>query len=780
MDLPFVLDIAIGLIFIYLILSLLASEIQEIIATLLQWRAVHLKKSIEVLLTGGEGAAEEKRVREFADNLYSNPLIKNINQEAKGWFETTIRSVTWGIGSVYRQAKALLGASDRSTFGGNKHSGPSYINAETFTTTLLESSGIPILIQKLSELKLEEFVRTDIEAAIAAAQSLLNPAPQSEISPVDPTVDLTTAGMETVDMPSATQILDDEALTPDQRDQLQLEVDNFQQKLDSIVHEFKSQRASLETSLKWIAYRLDRFIENCSRICSSGNSRTQLFLERLQDIKQEIFEASEDGRSMNVRPILLSTLKPSLVEIVEAVNDKNSVTYQRLLTVIEQKVGSLIPAKFQEELLRELQVVLSKFSVITQGTELETQFDQLRQQLHSLVTAETSHSPETQWALANQMLSERDRYIDQTESVLADVDLLNDLYALKQIPLPAFQHELSHEIELVLDGFRDITRNTQLYIRLDQLRQRLDEIISQFVSGQIVLLTAINQMIAERNAYIDNAEHYVNREQIKEKRRKSFLREIHYLKRPKDYFTSLDNRVAMLAWLSAPSAALAEEIKYHSEIYRQVLEIIDSQEISDYTKAVESIDKLPKPVKESLSVLARRAQEKVTSIEQEVSQFQHEIENWFDRSMERASGVYKRNAKGAAILIGSLIAIAVNADTFHIVNRLSKDSLLRNSIAQSAAQISDNAQGDISEVQKQVNTALNQLPLPIGWDEANRTQQRLANQGWPIPFLKTFFGWLVSGIAISMGASFWFDLLGKVVNVRNSGKPPAKQDQPTK
>ena len=36
MNLPVVFDIAIGLIFIYLILSLLAAEIQELITTILQ------------------------------------------------------------------------------------------------------------------------------------------------------------------------------------------------------------------------------------------------------------------------------------------------------------------------------------------------------------------------------------------------------------------------------------------------------------------------------------------------------------------------------------------------------------------------------------------------------------------------------------------------------------------------------------------------------------------------------------------------------------------------
>ena len=52
MSLPIVLEIAIGLIFVYLTLSLVASEIQEILSALLQWRAEHLKRSIEQLLAG--------------------------------------------------------------------------------------------------------------------------------------------------------------------------------------------------------------------------------------------------------------------------------------------------------------------------------------------------------------------------------------------------------------------------------------------------------------------------------------------------------------------------------------------------------------------------------------------------------------------------------------------------------------------------------------------------------------------------------------------------------
>ena len=49
MNLPTIFNIAIGLIFIYLVLSLFASQIQEVIATILEWRAEQLTQAIENL-----------------------------------------------------------------------------------------------------------------------------------------------------------------------------------------------------------------------------------------------------------------------------------------------------------------------------------------------------------------------------------------------------------------------------------------------------------------------------------------------------------------------------------------------------------------------------------------------------------------------------------------------------------------------------------------------------------------------------------------------------------
>ncbi len=105
MNLPFIFDIALGLVFTYLILSLLASEIQELIATLLQWRAAHLRKSIEILLAGGVRNPEEAKIIQLVNQIYGNPLVRNINQEAKGVLATLPRKVTWAFSSLTRPFK---------------------------------------------------------------------------------------------------------------------------------------------------------------------------------------------------------------------------------------------------------------------------------------------------------------------------------------------------------------------------------------------------------------------------------------------------------------------------------------------------------------------------------------------------------------------------------------------------------------------------------------------------------------------------------------------------
>ncbi|MFN7524442.1 MAG: hypothetical protein ACK5RD_15095, partial [Aphanizomenon sp.] len=127
MNLPFILDVVLGLMFIYLILSLLASEIQELLTTVLQWRAQHLRKSIEILLAGDTQNSENPEIIQLVNKIYSNPLIQSINQEAKGLLATLPRKVTWAMGSFFSLWRKSSSRFKKETiFGDQKRSAPSY------------------------------------------------------------------------------------------------------------------------------------------------------------------------------------------------------------------------------------------------------------------------------------------------------------------------------------------------------------------------------------------------------------------------------------------------------------------------------------------------------------------------------------------------------------------------------------------------------------------------------------------------------------------------------
>jgi hypothetical protein len=57
--------------------------------------------------------------------------------------------------------------------------------------------------------------------------------------------------------------------------------------------------------------------------------------------------------------------------------------------------------------------------------------------------------------------------------------------------------------------------------------------------------------------------------------------------------------------------------------------------------------------------------------------------------------------------------------------------------------------------------------LPIGWVKGGFGPT-------------TIFGWVITALAASLGAPFWFDLLNKFINVRASGKPPEEEPKSPK
>jgi hypothetical protein len=148
------------------------------------------------------------------------------------------------------------------------------------------------------------------------------------------------------------------------------------------------------------------------------------------------------------------------------------------------------------------------------------------------------------------------------------------------------------------------------------------------------------------------------------------------------------------------------------------------------------------------------------------------IEGWFDDSMDRLSGWYKRRAQVLILALAIGVSIGMNVDTIRLVSTLYRDATVRAAVvaaAQRAAAQSGTAdsQAPLTMID-QVQQELQQLNLPVGWSDPK--QHPSLDQ--PFGLLVALIGWLITGFAVSQGAPFWFDLLNKLVNVRSTGQPP--------
>jgi len=150
-------------------------------------------------------------------------------------------------------------------------------------------------------------------------------------------------------------------------------------------------------------------------------------------------------------------------------------------------------------------------------------------------------------------------------------------------------------------------------------------------------------------------------------------------------------------------------------------------------------------------------------------EFKNKVELWFNDVMDRASGWYKRNTQRILILVGVSMAVIFNVDSLEIYGSLSRDPETASKLALEATQI-PGVQTDSPTFQQEVTNLLAEnmevlkSPVGIGWENV------VIRELTPLDWAMKVFGWLVTALAISLGAPFWFDILKKMVNVRSSGK----------
>lgn len=262
----------------------------------------------------------------------------------------------------------------------------------------------------------------------------------------------------------------------------------------------------------------------------------------------------------------------------------------------------------------------------------------------------------------------------------------------------------------------------------------------------------------------------------------------------------------------------------------------------------------------------------------DLTRFKALIENWYDDTMDRVSGWYKRQTQRILFIIGFILAVAFNVNTIKIIDLLATDEKVRTALVANAekfvekkmqedwvkkSQSSPKGQPNTlagNEEKKEPETATNPInavaktdstpqanpSVPniqkaasdtLSLEEAKQKlkqikefynneindQNKLLGLGWgdygfmedTLTFIKdsianqkeltagnnqtlgcklkrpeppgffqkiwyvmcnipqNFIGFLLTALAISLGAPFWFDLLNKLVKLRATGQKPA-------
>lgn len=183
----------------------------------------------------------------------------------------------------------------------------------------------------------------------------------------------------------------------------------------------------------------------------------------------------------------------------------------------------------------------------------------------------------------------------------------------------------------------------------------------------------------------------------------------------------------------------------------------------------------------------------LTGVKDDLGAFEKAVSAWYDTTQDRLSGAYARYQKYLALAFGAILACMLNVDSVQITHRLSLDHPLAQRIADEAVAYAqegiDSAckEGTDDRAQCLINEASARLakidPLLLKWaddpvvvgfkpaDGASWTQTVLA-----VPWLLWLYkilGLLLTTLAVSLGAPFWFDTLSMFVNVRGAGAKPA-------
>ena len=224
------------------------------------------------------------------------------------------------------------------------------------------------------------------------------------------------------------------------------------------------------------------------------------------------------------------------------------------------------------------------------------------------------------------------------------------------------------------------------------------------------------------------------------------------------------------------------------------------------------------PLPEDLKRYLIQALEESKSLGGQLELIKKRLEAWYEDAMNRVGGTYKKTARYTTWIVAIVVTLAANADTIALSRYLEHNPNVTSQLVDAATQavrdslliqqatfnldklVTENY--DSSAVKRdsvlraeikntfaalRVKKALSDslyavaynMGLPLGWDHAVPTYQPATGACGCHKFwfytkwaMLKFVGLMLTALALTLGAPFWFDMINKLVNIRSSGNKP--------
>jgi len=243
-----------------------------------------------------------------------------------------------------------------------------------------------------------------------------------------------------------------------------------------------------------------------------------------------------------------------------------------------------------------------------------------------------------------------------------------------------------------------------------------------------------------------------------------------------------------------------------------LLDILDSGRDAKTIESIrESIKDLPEdlPVRSALLSI-------LSEVGDDLDAFREGLKTWYNNSMDRVSAFYKKHTQLAVFFIAVLTVGLTNADTFQMVRMLGKNDVLRKAAVQQArnivqserpfpemasasrsrsldsmavrsdpsaprALLTPRALPDFAFLDSLVNRteqyvgSYRTLGLPVGWGSADLPPENSTVYEILQYWVSKGLGLLLTALAISLSAPFWFGVLEKISTIRSSGHSSPKR-----